>query len=826
MNNQDLLLQAKQRLSLPVLMSQLGFGDRAKKSARCPFHDDSSASFSVFTGDDGQDFWKCHAGCGQGDAIDFLAKHRGLNNADACREYIRLADVSAPPLSPSSSNPTPSAQPLFYWQACVAGLTPEHRATLGEWRGYSPEFVSWLHAQNLVGLFDGDRIAFPVHNAQGHVIGCHYRRKEDGSWRYQPTGTRTAPLIIGDLATAKTVLIFESQWDLLAVLDCLHHHVQPMADTAAVATRGAGNGRLLVGLCAPDALVYAFGQNDDAGQKWLAAVAANSGRKTFQAITPPPYKDANDWTRAGATADEIRCAIADAQLVAISTPTELYDASAINVSMPAVVLPDEPDEPEAAPFPLDALTPIMAGITADVAKCERVTIALAAICVLGVGSAAIGAGMEVESAPDRYTRANLFILGSAESGSGKSQVFRRIAEPILEHQHNLIESFEKTTGPQLASEIGLLTQEIKRLGAKAAKESIAPADRERLLGVIQYKTARLTELKQAAMSPCVIVGDVTSEKLAVLLAGNHETLYSGSPEARQIVDVVCGRYNATQNTDEAVYLSSYSGDFLRVDRLGREPITLRHPCLSVTWLLQPDVLVRLFQTASLSHSGFLPRFLTCQTQAITQKIAPENSPAVSYVNAGQWTGLITGLLGTYHVAEQPYRIKPTPEAKLLLDAFFNAIVDRRATDLVDLGPFASRYGEQAWRVALTLHAGLHGVLAHKEQLTVETAKNAIRIVEWFIDEQLNILSKSRRDRQVQVEDEVFELLKKNQSRRRIDYITARDIHRARITPTADAARALLDRMERDGLLVGENITPEHGGKTTRIFRAVKNPIPV
>lgn len=62
--NQDLLAQAKQRLPLPALMVKLDLGDRAKKSARCPFHEDSSASFSLYVGDGGEERWKCFAGCG------------------------------------------------------------------------------------------------------------------------------------------------------------------------------------------------------------------------------------------------------------------------------------------------------------------------------------------------------------------------------------------------------------------------------------------------------------------------------------------------------------------------------------------------------------------------------------------------------------------------------------------------------------------------------------------------------------------------------------------------------------------------------------------
>jgi hypothetical protein len=59
------------------------------------------------------------------DAIDFLAKHRGLANADACREYIRLAGVASP------INLTPTQSP-FDRTSCVTALTAEQRAHLGK----------------------------------------------------------------------------------------------------------------------------------------------------------------------------------------------------------------------------------------------------------------------------------------------------------------------------------------------------------------------------------------------------------------------------------------------------------------------------------------------------------------------------------------------------------------------------------------------------------------------------------------------------------------------------------------------------------------------
>ena len=43
---------------------------------------------------DGTWFWKCWAGCGQGDEIDFLAKACGLSNNEAIKEYLSTAGVA------------------------------------------------------------------------------------------------------------------------------------------------------------------------------------------------------------------------------------------------------------------------------------------------------------------------------------------------------------------------------------------------------------------------------------------------------------------------------------------------------------------------------------------------------------------------------------------------------------------------------------------------------------------------------------------------------------------------------------------------------------
>ena len=112
-----------------------------------------------------------------------------------------------------------------------------------------------------------------------------------------------------------------------------------------------------------------------------------------------------------------------------------------------------------------------------------------------------------------------------------------------------------------------------------------------------------------------------------------------------------------------------------------------------------------------------------------------------------------------------------------------------------------------------------------DPLDAETAQNAIGVVRWFINAQLDILTRSRRQAAARVEEKVLKLLDENRQRQGRNFITAREVHRARITTTADAAKALLARMDADGLLHGEDIAPAHGGKTTRIYSAIRNPVP-
>jgi len=251
--------------------------------------------------------------------------------------------------------------------------------------------------------------------------------------------------------------------------------------------------------------------------------------------------------------------------------------------------------------------------------------------------------------------------------------------------------------------------------------------------------------------------DATTQTLPVLMAGQPlETLTSLSADAREIVDIIGGKYNKGK-TDENFFVQAWSGDAYEGDRIMRPELSLSSPCLSALWLVQPDKLKELFGHESLAESGFLPRILVCLSECEPQEI-DRGRPGVPEAVSESYGALIRELLDGFRIAQEPATIEPTPEAVEALDGHFNAIVGRRRGELKDVGSFAARWTEQAWRIAVCLHAGEHGRRAGEQPLSLETARAAIRIADWFAREQLQLLGAGREAKKRELRQSVLALL--------------------------------------------------------------------
>jgi hypothetical protein len=100
--------EAKVRFTIPMLWRMFNLRGDPGSPCHSPFREDRSPSFSVF--DEGRR-WIDHATAERGDAVDFLAKIKGISKAEAFIELLKMVDETAPQPVSSPHHSAPRAEP-------------------------------------------------------------------------------------------------------------------------------------------------------------------------------------------------------------------------------------------------------------------------------------------------------------------------------------------------------------------------------------------------------------------------------------------------------------------------------------------------------------------------------------------------------------------------------------------------------------------------------------------------------------------------------------------------------------------------------------------
>ena len=464
-----------------------------------------------------------------------------------------------------------------------------------------------------------------------------------------------------------------------------------------------------------------------------------------------------------------------------------------------------PTAPDA--FPTDCLPEVVANQIRESARIQRVPESLPGVCVLGIVSAATGSKLKVKSGPERNTRGNLYLIVGARSGSGKSEVMRKNVRVLHDYEARMIAEWGTRVANQANARKRVLEAQLKQLEKQAEKPLAAP-EQAANLHAIEMVLNDLDAVKASLVPPRICVEDITIEKLAVALMQNGEVLASLSADGGCIVDLLLGKYNHLKRTDDGLYLKAYSGDAVRVDRIGRPPVVLNSPCLIALWLVQPDKIDTLFAVQALHDGGLLPRVMPCLIDLQLQPIT-EVSQAVNPAVTTAWESLIVSLLDTFYRSKNELIITPHEAATVALYTHDNVLRGQRDGMYADVDSFAARWNEWAWRLSVVLHAAKHGKTAAHELLTLETAQAAIRLTDWFVQQQLTILTRSREAAKEKQRSEVLALLASYP-----DGITATDVTRKRIVPNAAQGHFILKEIADAGFLEAHTEQPAHGGHQT------------
>jgi hypothetical protein len=141
----------------------------------------------------------------------------------------------------------------------------------------------------------------------------------------------------------------------------------------------------------------------------------------------------------------------------------------------------------------------------------------------------------------------------AQSGTGKSEALRLIGAPLFAAEAARADRWVNVEEPELRAKIETIRCKETALRAQAKSEDVTSAFEAVVIERSEY------ERKLAAV-PCIFKAEATREALAELLANQPgEACALISADARGAVGVLMGRYTDGKQSDEDIYLCSYSG---------------------------------------------------------------------------------------------------------------------------------------------------------------------------------------------------------------------------------------------------------------------------
>ena len=401
------------------------------------------------------------------------------------------------------------------------------------------------------------------------------------------------------------------------------------------------------------------------------------------------------------------------------------------------------------PFPLSHLPEPLRSMVEHAARQTSAPLSLCAAAGLGAASAAVGSGLMVQSSAAGLTGANLFILAFAESGTGKGRAFDAMLSGYFAEARRRAEEWITEQRPFIVADLEAAKADLER-GKKERRDAKTDVDQATSVEILRSAARRVHDAEaDLAREPVLNIGNATAEAICEALGnapGEAAAIFSA--DARDIVDNLLGRYSKDgRGSDEAIFLQSYSGDAVNIKRKGKPLLALRAPRLTLCLAVQPDIWQRLVADSRMMESGFLARALAFDSNAGAARPSDHIIPEEVL---REWHDTLAELLTFRDNPDPVHIVQPDGEARGLFNFAANSSADAREAGgvLSDVKPFAARFAENAWRLALTLHAIQYGRDAPAVELDRTTARAALSLAHWFFTETLALLAPLRTDRMV------------------------------------------------------------------------------
>lgn len=377
------------------------------------------------------------------------------------------------------------------------------------------------------------------------------------------------------------------------------------------------------------------------------------------------------------------------------------------------------------PFPVEMLPEPMQSLVLEGAQAIGVDPAMIALPALAVAASAIGSSRAIEIKPGWAERATLWTCVIARSGSGKSPAAQLALAPLRDAQAIACQQFEKKTKDHRVRELEYKRE--MRAWERADDAGDPPAEPE------------------APLCERVLVGDVTVEALAPILAANPRGLLLSADELAAWLKSF-GAYKSGRGGDAESWLSIFDSTPILIDRKTAGSVYVASPHVSITGTIQPGTLRRALSD-SMFESGLAARLLIAEPPARSPKYS---DASVSAATRERWAACVAKLRslapGVIDDGEpRPLVSRMSRAAQFewitLHDELAERIEesdDRGAAALSKLRAYSARL---SMIVQLVREAGLDAALDTPAEIAAESARAGCDLARWFAREAERIVGR-------------------------------------------------------------------------------------
>lgn len=399
------------------------------------------------------------------------------------------------------------------------------------------------------------------------------------------------------------------------------------------------------------------------------------------------------------------------------------------------------------PYPIDVFPPRIYLAAEELAKNVQVTNIIAGTSCLTALSIAMSSLVDWQHPLSGQIRpCVLYQAITAISGDRKSSAETVLCAPLYEHDSGAIEqeeeheqAYKKAKARWTAVYSRMLRQYAKLVDAGDAATAEA-----RLLAVEVQEPVKTTAHR-------LIYTDVTKRSMFEALEGNGNTMALLTDEGQTLLSSTVMRHYGFLN-------STWDGKkLLTLDRAKHEHLIARNPRLTISFMIQPEVLTDFFARRGkiVQSSGFCARFLFSRSASIQGLRPPRlNAPLEHLV---PFHARLRELLSAYKQKLQSGRvardvIEFDEQAKFL----WLQIASKVEADfqpgyyLHDISDFGNKYMDIVGRIACLLHyfeadtcdlpADSHARGSAIGQISADTLTRAERIANWHLNEYKQLFS--------------------------------------------------------------------------------------